>query len=75
MRIIQGSGNSRKVIELPHGSVFAQAAKSEPREYADALNVVADLTLGNEKLVKLSLHEFKRITARTLRLPQMEIPT
>lgn len=68
MNIVQGRGKNRKVIELPHGSVWAQAAKSDPREYASHLGVVADLTLGNEKLIRLSPNRFKQIAARTLRL-------
>jgi hypothetical protein len=67
MNIIQGRGNKRRVIELPCGAIFAQAAKAEPREYASALNAVMDYTLGSERLVKISAGRLKQIAARTVR--------
>jgi hypothetical protein len=75
MNIVQGRGRNRRVVELPHGSVWAGAAKADPAEYARHLSVIADMTLGSDKLVSLSVERFKKITARTLRLPHTEART
>lgn len=69
MNIIQGRGNSRKVIALPHGSIFAQAAKNEPDAYRQALGAVLSLTLENPNTLSITTARMGKMIARTARLP------
>jgi hypothetical protein len=43
MQIVKGSGKNRTVTPLPHGSVFAQAAKDEPKEYKATLGAICNI--------------------------------
>lgn len=45
MQIVIGRGKNRKVTELPHGSIFAQAAKTEPDQYKQALANIVGIIL------------------------------
>jgi hypothetical protein len=72
MQIIQGRGRNRKVIQLPHGSIFAQAAKDEPAEYARAVGAVLDLTLGNPVCLRLTQPRYNRLVTRTAGFRQPE---
>ena len=65
MNIVQGRGNNRRVISLPHGSIFAQGAKNDWQAYVQALNAVCDLTLGNPVCVNITPGRFRRMSTRT----------
>lgn len=43
MRIVIGRGNSRKVYELPNGTVFQKAMKDEPEMVRTAVDNVCRL--------------------------------
>ena len=70
MNIVTGRGNSRRVLELPCGAVFAQGSKSEPADYRAAINVVNEMVLGNPHTVSFTNAKMRKIIERTERLPQ-----
>lgn len=45
MNIVEGRGKNRTVVSLPHGSVFAAAAKSEPDNYRSIMGKLTERVL------------------------------
>ncbi len=79
MHIVQGSGNSRRVTSLPHGSIFAKASRDEPGACSAAIGNIAEMLLSSRDTsprrrrtqfgtITLSQNRFNRMAARTLRL-------
>lgn len=45
MNIVRGRGKNREVIELPHGSLFAQGEKNDPQDYQQTMNTIRSIVL------------------------------